>query len=147
MKRRFETFTALISKINRDIKKLKKLEMAEYGLRSAEISCLYFLYTGAAETVTDLAESIEEDKATVSRSLDSLERLGYVVCEADGAKRYNSAFTLTESGAALSKLIAEKIGLVLEDISLALSEEERESFYRSLGIISRRLDAFCKGFE
>ena len=38
MKERFETFTVLIAKIGRSIKKIKNQEMAEYGLRSPHIS-------------------------------------------------------------------------------------------------------------
>ena len=38
---RFETFTVLINKISRSIKKIKNQEMAEYDLRSVHVSCLY----------------------------------------------------------------------------------------------------------
>ena len=45
MKERFETFTVLINRISRNIRKIKNQEMAEYHLRSAHVSCLYYLYT------------------------------------------------------------------------------------------------------
>ena len=48
MENRFETFTVLINRISRNIRKIKNQEMAEYGLRSAHVSCLYYLYTGNA---------------------------------------------------------------------------------------------------
>ena len=73
MEHRFETFTVLITKINRCIRKIKNLEMAEYGLRSAHISCLYYLYGETDLTATDLCERCEEDKATISRALDYLD--------------------------------------------------------------------------
>ena len=44
MEERFKTFTVLISKISRNIKKIKNQEMAEYGLRSVHVTCLYYLY-------------------------------------------------------------------------------------------------------
>ena len=71
---RFETFTVLIHRINRNIRKLKNQEMAAYDLRSAHISCLYYLYIHGGLTATDLCERCEEDKATVSRALDYLEQ-------------------------------------------------------------------------
>ena len=40
MKERFETFTVLINRISRNIRKIKNQEMAEYNLRSSHISCL-----------------------------------------------------------------------------------------------------------
>lgn len=41
MEGRFETFTVLISSINRCIKKIKAEEMAECDLKSIHVSCLY----------------------------------------------------------------------------------------------------------
>ena len=44
MNERFETFTVMINRISRNIRKIKNQEMAEYNLRSSHISCLYYLY-------------------------------------------------------------------------------------------------------
>ena len=41
------------------------------------------------------------------------------------------------------KRIADKIEVVLEEISIGLTEEERISFYRSLSIISNGLETIC----
>ena len=76
MEERFKTFTVLIAKINRNIRKIKNREMVEYGLRSAHISCLYYLYSAEALTATELCELCEEDKATISRALVYLEENG-----------------------------------------------------------------------
>ena len=39
MENRFETFTVLVNRISRNIRRIKNQEMAEYDLRSAHISC------------------------------------------------------------------------------------------------------------
>ncbi|MBQ9797991.1 MAG: MarR family transcriptional regulator [Clostridia bacterium] len=143
MEHRFETFTVLITKINRCIRKIKNLEMAEYGLRSAHISCLYYLYGETDLTATDLCERCEEDKATISRALDYLESNGYITCESKSVKRYKSPLLLTEKGKEVSRQIAEKINRVLDEVSAGLSETERVSFYRSLSIISNQLEQVC----
>ena len=78
VKQRFETFTVLINRISRSIRRIKNQEMAEYNLRSAHVSCLYYLYTNKGATATDLCERCEEDKATISRALDYLENGGYI---------------------------------------------------------------------
>lgn len=140
MKDRFETFTVLISKISRTIRKIKNQEMADYDLRSPHISCLYYLYSSGGLTATDLCELCEEDKATISRSLGYLEDNGYLTCESRSPKRYKSPLLLTEKGKEAGKKIADKIGLVLSRISTALTEEERIAFYRSLSIIAGRLE-------
>lgn len=144
MEERFEIFTVLINRISRNIRKIKNSEMAEYDLRSAHISCLYYLYTMDALTATDLCERCEEDKATISRSLDYLEKNGYIVCEAKHAKRYKSPLVLTDKGQEAGKKIADKINRVLQEISKGLSEKERIAFYRSLSIISESLEEIAK---
>ena len=140
MKERFETFTVLINKISRNIRKIKNQEMAEYNLRSSHISCLYYLYSSNGLTATDLCEKCEEDKATISRSLDYLEKNGYITCESKSVKRYKSPLCLTEKGNEAGLRIANKINSVLDKISEILPENERISFYRSLSIISESLE-------
>ena len=141
MKERFETFTVLINRISRNIRKIKNQEMAEYHLRSAHVSCLYYLYTNTGATATDLCERCEEDKATISRALDYLEENGYITCEMKTAKRYKTPLLLTEKGNAVGKKIADKISGVLDAVSDGLSEDERIAFYRSLSVISESLEA------
>ena len=147
MQARFETFTILINRISRNIRKIKNQEMAEYKLRSAHVSCLYYLYSAERLTATDLCERCEEDKATISRALDYLETNGYLTCESKSAKRYKSPLVLTEKGLEVGKKIADKINVVLDEISVGLTEEERIAFYRSLSIISESLEKISKNGE
>ena len=144
MQERFETFTVLINRISRNIRKIKNQEMAEYNLRSAHVSCLYYLYTNKGATATDLCERCEEDKATISRAVDYLESNGFLTCESKNAKRYKSPLILTEKGNEAGKKIADKISGVLDAISDGLTDEERVEFYRSLSIISESLEAVSK---
>ena len=147
MKERFETFTVLINRISRSIRKIKNQEMAEYDLRSAHVSCLYDLYSDPNATAGDLCERCEEDKATISRALEYLEAKGYVASAAQNTKRYKSPLMLTEQGCEVAKKIAYKIDGILEVIGTDLTEAERIAFYRSLSIISDRLELLSKNGE
>ena len=147
MQERFETFTVLINRISRNIRKIKNQEMADYHLRSAHVSCLYYLYINKGATATDLCERCEEDKATISRALEYLEANGYVSCESKTAKRYKSPLMLTDKGREAGRKIADKIRSVLDAVSHGLTEEERVAFYRSLSIISESLEALSKNGE
>ena len=147
MKDRFETFTVLIAKISRNIRKIKNQEMADYDLRSSHISGLYYLYSSEGLTATDLCERCEEDKATISRSLEYLENNGYLIRESEFAKRYKGPLTLTEKGKEVGKKIADKINMALDEVSIGLTEEERIVFYRSLNIISDRLEAISNRLD
>ena len=147
MQERFETFTVLINRINRNIRRIKNQEMADYDLRSAHVSCLYYIYTLKEATATDLCERCEEDKATISRALDYLDTNGYITRKAEAAKRYKNPLLLTEKGREAGKKSADKIDAVLNAISDGLTEEERIAFYRSLSIISTGLEAVCKNSD
>ena len=147
MRERFETFTVLINRISRNIRKIKNQEMAEYNLRSTHVSCLYYIYTLNGATATDLCERCEEDKATISRALDYLDTNGYITREIESTKRYKSPLLLTDKGKDVGKKIADKISSVLDTISVGLTEEDRIAFYRSLTIISDSLESVSKNKE
>lgn len=144
MQERFETFTTLINRISRNIRKIKNQEMAAYHLRSAHISCLYYIYSLDGVTSASLCEHCEEDKATISRALDYLESNGFILRNPECAKRYRSPLRLTEKGREVGKKIAEKISSVLDMVSRDLTEDERAVFYRSLSMISSSLEALAR---
>lgn len=143
MEDRYETFTVLITKISRNIRKIKNQEMADYNLRSSHISCLYYLYSSEGMTATDLCERCEEDKATISRSLGYLEKGGYIAYKPKEVKKYKIPIVLTEKGMEVGKKISDKIDHVFDEISTELTEKERVTLYRSLNIISDGLEAVC----
>lgn len=144
MQERFETFTVLINRISRDIRRIKNQEMAVYHLRSAHVSCLYYIYSLDGVTSAELCEHCEEDKSTISRALDYLETNGFIVRDSDRVKRYRNPLRLTEKGQEVGKRIAEKIGAVLDTVSRTLTENERAALYRSLSAISRSLNAIAQ---
>lgn len=140
MENRFETFTVLINRISRNIRKIKNQEMAEYSLRSAHISCIYYLYSFGALTATELCEKCEEDKATISRAIDYLEEKEYIICESKALKRYKSPLILSDTGKIIGEKISKKIDKVLEAVSVGLADEERIEFYKTLTIISDNIE-------
>ena len=139
LKERFETFTVLINKISRSIRKIKNQEMAEYGLRSTHVSCLYYLYS-ATLTATELCERCEEDKATISRALDFLEVHGFLASRSQAAKRYKSPLALTEKGNEAAKRIHSAVDRVLDEVGVGLTDDQRRDFYSYLSIICDNLD-------
>ncbi len=148
MKNRFELFTTLIAKCSRSIKRIKSLEMEEFNLKSPHVSCLYYLYVNNSSlTAKELCDICDEDKAYVSRSLDSLETEGYITCESKTAKRYKSPIVLTEKGKVVAKRVAEKVNAIVENASIGLTEEDRQVFYSTLKLISNNLDAIIHKYR
>ena len=147
MTERFETFTVMIAKISRNIRKIKAEEMAEYNLKSTHVSCLYYLYKEESLTAKGICDRCEEDKAAISRAIDYLEKNDYLECEKSNGKRYKSHLTLTEKGKEIGEKISIKIDRILEQVSVGLTEDERRDFYKSLSIINDSLDALANRFE
>ena len=85
MEERFETFTVLITRISRSIKRIKADEMADFELKGPHVSCLYYLSQRDGMTAAELCERCDEDKAAISRSLDDLEKNGYIKNSDNGA--------------------------------------------------------------
>ena len=147
MTERFETFTVMIAKISRNIRKIKAEEMAEYNLKSTHVSCLYYLYKEESLTAKGICDRCEEDKAAISRAIDYLEKNDYLECEKLNGKRYKSHLTLTEKGKKIGEKISIKIDRILEQVSVGLTEDERRDFYKSLSIINDSLDALVNRSE
>ncbi len=154
MENRFETFTVLISSINRSIRRIKTEEMSEYGLKSPHVSCLYYLYKKPSITAAELCEVCEEDKAAVSRSILFLEQNGFLLRVAngtetarEGGKYYRAPLILTEKGRATAERLSISVDRVLADVSAGVSNEDRATMYRVLEQINRNLREVCDQYE
>lgn len=145
MEERYETFTVLIARINRSIKRVKSAEMAEFQLKGPYVSCLYYLSLTDGLTAAALCERCDEDKAAISRSLDDLEKSGYITCESSTGRRYRAPLHLTERGRAVCRGINERIDRIVDSASQGLSEAERKSMYRALTLISENLEQMYSG--
>ena len=141
---RFETFTVLISKISRSIRKIKSKEMAKFNLKSPHVSCLYYLYKNGDLTAKNLCDICDEDKAAISRSIEFLEKNDFIKCESKAEKRYKSPLFLTEKGKEVGNILVEKIDRILDVASAGLKEEDRDIFYRVLFQISKNLEDASK---
>ena len=147
MEERFETFTVLISKLSRSIKRIKSEEMDEFNLKSPHVSCLYYIYKIGALTAKELTDICGEDKASLSRSLDYLEKNGFISCNSHLKKRYRSDLELTEKGYLVAEKIAEKIDKILDIASVGLTEEKRKILYEGLTLISNNLENLCNIYK
>ena len=137
MLNRYETFTSLINSISRSIRRIKGDAMKEFNLKSHHVSCLYYLYKEKALTPTELTELCDEDKAAISRSLEFLEKNGYII--RPEKKQYNYKITLTEKGNEVGKYISLKIDTILNSVDELILEENRTIFYETLKQIENSL--------
>jgi DNA-binding MarR family transcriptional regulator len=147
MEERFKTFTVLMANINRNIRRIKTEEMAEFQLKSPHVSCLYYLYKEDGMTAKELCDVCEEDKANISRSIEYLKTNGYLVRQPQDNKKYKNHLALTEKGRQVGERIAEKIDRIIEEAGEGVSEECRDIMYRSLFMINSNLQKRCSAYE
>ncbi len=147
MEERYEMFTVLMNRIRRSIQRIKTEEMARYNLKSPHVTCLYYLYKYGSLTATQLCEICFEDKASVSRSVILLEKMGYTKYVNSSKKHYRSDITLTERGREISETIVRKVNDYIDEIGKDLTEKEKLILYKSLSTISNNLESVCGGFD
>lgn len=143
MEERYETFTGLMTRIGRSIRRIKAEEMAIYQLKVPHVSCLYYLSAAGRATAAELCGRCDEDKAAVSRALDDLVSRGYVA--RDGEKRYRSELHLTPAGEEICRSIARRIDEVVARAGAGLEEGERAAMYHALSVIGSNLEMICEG--
>lgn len=138
---RFETFTRLISCINRNIHRIKSVFMEELGLKSSHVSCIYYLEREGRLSVKELADLCSDDKANLSRAATYLETEGYVTRTA-GKRAHTVYLSLTERGHEVGRRIFAAVTSLLSETGALLTEEERQVMYFALNKINDKLDSY-----
>lgn len=141
MERLFESFVFSVSRIYKDIQKIKSREMARMGLRGAHALYLYRL-SRAPDGLTgaQLAALCDEDKAAVSRAMAQLEKAGLVVYpDDDEQRRYRSRAVLTDAGQEAARRVGELIAAYVGAVQAEMSDARRRSFYSALNEIAENL--------
>ena len=144
---RYRDFTVLITSINRSIKRIKTEEMNEFNLKGPHVTCLYYLYKTGGTTAKELCDIGQEDKATISRSIDYLESEGYITCQSAQKKKYNAKLNLTAKGTNIAEKVASKIDKIISIAGDEIPEERRKIMYECLTLINENLENICKQYE
>lgn len=139
---RYSEFTTLISSINKNIQKIKNIEMFEFGLKGNQVQCLYFLFNEPnGISSSKLCKLCGEDKAAISRTIADLENKGLVSQESSSEKKYKNPITLTQKGKDVGILINDKIQEIWNLSSYNINDQERKYLYSSLHKIDKNLQS------
>jgi DNA-binding MarR family transcriptional regulator len=132
---RFKTFSSSIFEITRCWHKLAGEEMAKYDLKGP-----YAIYLIALDqhedglTARQICELCGRDKADVSRAMTDLEQRSLICRTGEGA--YRTRLQLTKEGKIAARHVGIRAGVAVEKAGEGLSEQDRSTFYRALGIIT-----------
>ena len=103
-----------------------------FGVGSIEWRILCVLARVPGVTAQTICNRIELDKAAASRSIQVLERLGYVATAADPLDGRKRILFLTEAGVALHDRILPVAMQRQEDLLVGFTAAERETFLQLL---------------
>ncbi len=146
MQNRYNKFTLLISNINKCIQKIKAKEMELLSLKGAYVNCILNLNNSNGLTLNELKNLCNEDKSAVSRTISSLENLGFISYSKNTTEKYNNLITLTQKGKEVAKIIEEKVNELFCKCSTDLNLSKRDDFYNSLELISLNLQQLSDNY-
>ncbi len=144
MVNRFNDFVSMINTAYKCLQKIKSCEVKSLGIKGSQVMCLFYL--GQNEeglTSGELCEMCREDKAAVSRNLKFLYDKGYVKISEDETKKYKLKNVLTDDGKKAYSILEKHIIDSVSRFGTGLTEKERRTFYKALGIIAGNLDDYC----
>lgn len=139
MSKRFLSLSESVSRLDRELRRVKMQGMKEFGLKSSHTLVLYLLYTQPEGcSFAQLAEGSSSDAGLLSRTLHELRDLHLIEKNGEDGK-YKQIYVLSEQGkdygASISRRIEEAEQLVRQD----LDEQDLETFYKVAAQISKNL--------
>lgn len=139
---RFELFSSLIASIYKDIIKIERNIMTQYGLKGPHSQCLVAMrqYPDGI-TASELCEVCGKDKAAISRAVSGLESAGLIYRDLAGDNIYRAPLKLTEKGSDISSKLCGAAKAAVIMAGKGLSEENRKIFYDSLSLIASNLQS------
>lgn len=140
---RFEKFTMTLSRLHRNIQKLKTDGMGQFGLKAVDTLCLYQLADGGERTFCQMVERCDLDAALVSRTLSALVKCGMV--EKTGLPgKYNASYRLTDLGAERWSRIYPIITEIQNRADKGVDPEDLVVFYRVLDRLNENFETMTE---
>ncbi len=149
MENRYDKFTKLITNINRNIQKIKKVVMEQLGLKGNQVQVMFHLYKQKKEgiSLTKLASICDEDKAAISRTIKELESKGFVFVEENIDQKYRNPIKLTEKGLKVGEIVSQKIDEFFNLGRDGVLPSDIDRFYFLLNLISDNLQNIYDSLE
>ena len=150
MKNSFELFTTCVTRAYKNIQRIKKHEALTFGIMGFQVMCVYFLGKNQdGLTITELSALCCEDKAAVSRTVDSLSITGYVrwLDAEEPKRRWRAKITLTEKGRRVARGISKTADDIVKSVGEGFDEAQLLAFYKMFYVLNDRLKKYCDEME
>ncbi|TLS35395.1 MarR family winged helix-turn-helix transcriptional regulator [Pseudalkalibacillus caeni] len=114
------------------------IQLSKHNLHRAQWTIVYYLANFGSATLIELANYQGVEKPTITRTINSLEELGYVD-HVPGKDKREKRMELTESGSELYKTVRRTIDQYEKEILEGISEEEQQETIRIMGEIRNNI--------
>ncbi len=132
---RFEEFTFLISRINKDIQKIKLHQLKKYGLNGSQMEFIYYLGKYKELSFKEFCKVLNYDKAFVSRNLNLLKKQNLLIENFN--QNNKTIYSLNEQGIEIFRSNKQKTEQICKTVYL--EDNKKDSFYNNLIEISNKL--------
>ncbi len=132
---RFEEFTYLISKINKEIQRIKLNELKKYGLKGSQMEFIHYLGKHQELKFKELCEVLNSDKAFVSRTINDLKAKNIILENYNKDKKI--IYSLDRKGLAIFELNIKKTKQICNEVYL--DDLKSEELYTSLRELANKL--------
>lgn len=141
---RFEGFVGLIGAIEKEIQRIKTVELSRFGLRASDLMVVHYLEKNPEGlTGAELARLADVDRAAVSRMVTHLAADGFVEV-GEETTRYRAPIRLTEKGYAAMAEVNGLISQIVRQAGGGLLDEQRRSLYASLESVLGQLRVIAR---
>lgn len=126
---------------------LSTIYSAEFGITISEWRILAMLGTQPTMTSSDIAHKTRMDKAKVSRAVQKLEKLGYLLREKDRQDHRISHLSLTDSGVELYNAIVPKALEWEGRFVSTLTAQEYRDLHNLLNKLDQQIELCDQSFQ
>ena len=145
MQSRYELFSYLISVLYRNVQKIERDEMVQYGCKGSFAQYLAVMKRHPdGVTSAQLCEICDRDKAAVSRAVAEMEDAGLVRRRMENETFYRARLILTDAGREAAEFVSRRAVAAVEAAGKGLSDEDRKIFYATLELIASNLQQISK---
>lgn len=139
----FRLLVNLANRIIQDGQICLNLALRKHGLRSSEANVLMFLYSSGDGVPQDaIVSGIDISKAAISRTVESLERKGFLTRTRNHADRRSYQVWLTEKARTLQDYIQGQYMEMVAAASQGVPDDKVEEFTRLFEKVAENLDAY-----
>ncbi len=138
-----EMDTLAIQQFRKNLRKLGRKLGAEpegktlcSGVTTPQCHALLVIEDKEVTTVTELADELELDKSTLSRTIDGLVALGLVNRGTDLSNRRSQRISLTSQGEKVAASINEQWNHYFESLFAGISEAKRRAVVEGIALLS-----------